>query len=46
MTPFMQTEMLIRFKDTWMQPWGERYVEGYKAGLDGKRRIDGIFANL
>ncbi|KAH7184641.1 uncharacterized protein B0J16DRAFT_286011 [Fusarium flagelliforme] len=30
--------------DTWMQPFGERYVEGYDP--KGKQRIDIIFQNL
>lgn len=32
------------FSDTWMQPWGDRYVEGYDH--DGRQRIDLIFQNL
>jgi hypothetical protein len=30
--------------DTWMQPFGERYVKGYD--VKGKQRIDLIFQNL
>jgi hypothetical protein len=30
--------------DTWMQPFGERYVEDYN--ITGKQRIDIIFQNL
>ncbi|KAK5655353.1 hypothetical protein OQA88_5920 [Cercophora sp. LCS_1] len=30
--------------DTWMQPWGDRYVANYSA--KGKQRIDSIFSNL
>ncbi|KAK4458442.1 hypothetical protein QBC42DRAFT_308599 [Cladorrhinum samala] len=30
--------------DTWMQPWGDRYVANYSSR--GRQRIDSIFANL